>query len=758
MRAFLLRGLFVTIVSVFLTQNAFAAAEVKQASAPVAAVSQSNVSSSSSKDETAPTTKTETLKITAVSQPFQVAIVDGDYHKYEAMNWQNRGYSGGVNDLLIQCASGDDVTMDASGSGIIGNGDYKGAYSIKKKDVGYMDFDFNQFRKYYDTYGGIFQGQSNSLSRDLFLDIGHIGFETGITMPDLPSVSVYYDHDYKIGSKSMLNWDTAMIQGSGKKISPSWEEINETTDTFGIKGDYTENGYHLIGDQRWDISRWKTRGYEQRLNNGSYVSTLTGSTPANTILVRAADVSNQSDQRRQDQVQETQVMTTTLGVDKWYWEDKVFASSAYRFQHLKNQDRQNIQEFNKNGQLSLGTISTNSTTGISTLTATTASLNKPDGSAHNEQDLNSWVMNLMVSPWSCLSGTSGFKAEITQRDASSYYPNDTTNAAQGVIDNTGKTNTESNTYKFAESFGLRFKAIPRTVLYTDLSFEQSTNHLIVNRKGIPGAAAATASDNQTRDGIINEPVINWVAGADFQPFRRINLTSQFRAQDKDMQFHDRYRLTPFEGQVFLKKLHTTDLGFTQRATAHLCSWSQTSFRYLFDNTDYISRAITQTGGGDSNEKAKMLSNTFIYDLTVYPRSNLSMTGSFTQRYDQTKTVQATSMPTAQLVPAFTSNFSTWMFSTDYQPHVKVHLDGSLFYTTANNSSDFTSYQQQDKLIYYGANYNQLGLTVGCKWDLNKDLSVTPQYGFQRYMPGRNSGIGGAYDAQILSLGITSTWG
>ncbi|MEI7751972.1 MAG: hypothetical protein WCJ71_07780, partial [Candidatus Omnitrophota bacterium] len=354
---------------------------------------------------------------------------------------------------------------------------------------------------------------------------------------------------------------------------------------------------------------------------------------------------------------------------------------------------------------------------------------------------------------------SGFKAEITQRDASSYYPTDTT-IPIGTIDTTAKTNTESNTYKFAESFGLRFKAIPRTALYTDLSFEQSTNHLIVNRQGVNGAAvvASNSSDNQTRDGIILEPVINWVAGADFQPFQRVNLTSQFRLRDKNMQFHDRYRIRPFEGQVFLKKLHTTNLGFTQRATARLCSWSQTSFRYLFDDTNYISRAITETGGGDANEKAKMLSNTFIYDLSVYPRSNLSMTGSFTQRYDQTKTVQATSMPTAQLVPTFTSNFSTWMFSTDYQPHDKVHLDGSLFYTTANNSSDFTSAQQQNNLIYYGSNYNQLGLTIGCKWDIRKDLSVTPQYGFQRYMPGRNSGIGGAYDAQILSLGITSTWG
>jgi hypothetical protein len=175
---------------------------------------------------------------------------------------------------------------------------------------------------------------------------------------------------------------------------------------------------------------------------------------------------------------------------------------------------------------------------------------------------------------------------------------------------------------------------------------------------------------------------------------------------------------------------------------------------LFDDTDYTTRAAYQ----NQDEKANMLSHTFIYDLSVYPLSNLSMTGSFSQRFDQTKTVQATLMPVAQLVPAFTSNFSTWMFSTDYQPHDKVHLGGSIFYTIANNGENFSDYNQQGNLVFYGASYNQLGLNIGCKWDLNKNLSVKPQYGFQRYLPNERSGIGGAYDAQIVSVAITQAWG
>jgi hypothetical protein len=737
MRSFFLKGLF--LLATLVTGCAYAAVDTQQVDSKTVVTQQavdnlpiaSNQAPTIQSTSTSQKTPAESIAVTADTLPVQVAMVSGDYHKYEALNWQNRGYSGGVKDLSIHYTSGDDVTIDASGGAIMGNGDYKGAYSIAKKDVGYMNFDFNQFRKYYDTYGGIFQGRSYDLSRDLFLDIGHFGFETGITNPDYPNVSVYYDHDYKNGSKSMLNWDAAMVGGASKKISPSWEEIDETTDTFGVKGDYTEKGYHLTGDQRWEISRWKTRGYEQRLNtDNSFVSAA--ATPAG----KAVDIANQSDQRIQDQVQETDVMTTTLGADKWYWKDKAFGSSAFRFEHLKNEDRQNIQEF-KNGVLSLGTI--NSTTGA--LTATSASFNKPDASAHNQQDLSSWVLNLMVSPWNCLSGTGGFKAEVSQRDASSYYPNDTT-APIGTVDSVLKNNTDSNTYKFSESFGLRFKAIPRTAIYSDLSFEQSQNHMLENQITQIATAAPVS-----RDAIVSEPAITWVTGADFQPMRFINLTSQFHLRDKGMDFNDRFRVSPVQGLVFLEKLHTANMGFTQRATAHICSWAQASFRYLFDNTDYTTRAVYNT----EDEKANVLSNTFIYDATVFPLPDLSMTGSFSQIYSQTKTVASAS---SFYMQPFNSNSSTWMLATDYQAHKKVHLDSSLFYTLANNYGN----TQNTSLVNYAAAFNQLGLTVGCKWDLTKDLSVKPQYSFQRYLPNENSGIGGAYDAQIISLQVITTWG
>ncbi|MBI4711212.1 MAG: hypothetical protein HY767_01960, partial [Candidatus Omnitrophica bacterium] len=473
----------------------------------------SESASASANEESAPASgKSETLKITAVAQPVQVAMVHGDYHNFEAQNWQNRGYSGGIKDFSLRYASGDDVTVDMDGHAIMGNNDYKGSATVTKKDVGYLKTDFKQFRKYYDTHGGVYypfttSGTASStptLNRDLFLDIGHFGVEAGMTRPDLPNVSVYYEHDYKDGAKSMLDWGrvTEGPANDRKAISPSWKEIHETTDTFGVKADHTHKGYHLTAGQRWDISRWKTREYRQMLSDDG----------------NATD----SAQIRQNKTVEANSMTTTLGADKWYLSDKIYASSAYRFQHLKNQDKQSLLTFNPDGtQLFNGSDSTPT---------------KPDGIAHNKMELNSWVLNLMANPRPWVSGNARFKAEVLRQDSDFYNPQDSTpvGAVTGVTDFTSKGLTNSNIYRFGESFGVRFKAIPRTALYSELEFQQSQNRLIQDLTYIPGEAAAPPGwwrGIAGRNAVISQPTTTWTTGGNFMPWRFLNFTSQFRFRD-----------------------------------------------------------------------------------------------------------------------------------------------------------------------------------------------------------------------------------
>ena len=650
------------------------------------------------------------LSISAVTMPLQYAFVKSDSHAFEAQTWQNAGYSGGLKDFSLHYKSGDDIEIDADGHALSGNHDFQGDYSIAKKDEGYLKFDFKQFRKYYDIHGGTYYPFSTltspSLGRDLFLDIGHFGIEAGMTRPDLPNVSVFYEHDYKTGAKSMLDWASVTVGSVVKKISPSWEEIDDTTDTLGVKADYTEQGYHLTADQRWEIMRGKTKNYSTNLTN-----TGSGTTTATTD---------------QDQAIETNAMTTTLGADKWYWEDKVFASSAYRFEHLKNQDNQNIQLAPASGTF------------------------YPNSIAHNTVNLNSWVMNMMASPWSWLGGTASVKAETSQQDSNSYVPDATYPSTMNYTINNA---ADSNTVKFSESFGLRFKAIPRTALYTNLDFEQSQNHQIENLNYVP---LTGTNYNMGRDAIISQPTTTWTIGGDFMPLRFMNLTSQFRLRDTGMKFDEQsyYPATgshaPPNGLVFLDTLQMKDINFTQRATFYLCGWAQTSFRYLFDDMDYTTRAYAQT----STQQSHTLANTFIYDLSVFPLSNLSMMGSFSKQLASTTTPAESAAAAATNIPSSNSDSNTWMLSSDYQPHKKVHLTSTLFYTIANN---FNGIASSASPLLYGTNFTQMGLTAGCKWEIRKDLSLQPQYGFNRYAPNKNSAAGG-YDAQTLSLAIISAWG
>jgi hypothetical protein len=637
--------------------------------------------------------------------PVQVASVRGDQHKFEAMNWLNRGYSGGFKDVSAHYQAADDITVEMSGRAIAGNNDYRGDIAITKKDFGYLNFDFKQFRKYYDTYGGIYKGWATSLNRDLFLDIGKFGVELGITVPDFPQLSVFYEHEYKDGAKSKTSWASAYsgsgVTGDQRKVAPAWMEVDEVVDIFGIKGDYETKGYHLTGEQKWEIDTVKTHDYQQTLS---------------MVSGRGGQI-----EYRQNSTIDAVAMTTMAGADKWYLSDKVFASSAYRFMHLKNNQVHNLLQFTDNR-------------------LTSASNPKNDG--HNDQNVNSWVANVMAAPWNWLEGTSGFKAEFNTRDGDSYLQSGT--SASNL-----KGGSTSDTGKFAEEIGVRFKAIPRTALYSDLSFEQSRNHLNVSRIQVDPTTAYAAI---SRDAVIYEPAITWTTGGDLQPVRFLNLTSQIQLRDKKMEFHDStIRSTPKSGQVFLEYLHTQTLRFTERATWRLASWAKTSFRYLYDDTQYTTRAAYEVLTRD----ARMHSHTFVYDVNVFPLPELSMTGALSQQLAETETVTSTStFATLPTIPAFTSNYYSCTFSTDYQPHEKVKLDSSLFYTFATNGGN----GQSNTLVNYASEYDHYGITVGVKWQIRKDLTVEPQYSYTSYLPSTDSGIGGAYTAQVVGVTLTTNWG
>ena len=126
-------------------------------------------------------------------EPVRYAFVDGDIEKYQAHHWIKRGYVGGFQEFSLDEKLPEETSVSMAGHAIIDNNDYAANIRIERKNVGFAEFDYKVFRKYYDGTGGIywpFTGlQVNEPKKVLELDIGHFSVEVGITPEKLPDIS-----------------------------------------------------------------------------------------------------------------------------------------------------------------------------------------------------------------------------------------------------------------------------------------------------------------------------------------------------------------------------------------------------------------------------------------------------------------------------------------------------------------------------------------------------------------------------------------
>jgi hypothetical protein len=93
---------------------------------------------------------------------------------------------------------------------LIGQNDFGADFSLTKEALGFVKFDYEEFRKYFEPTGGAYYRfnsyRSSDTLKDLTLDIGKFGVETGLTLEGMPEVVLEYEREFKDGAKSRLTW------------------------------------------------------------------------------------------------------------------------------------------------------------------------------------------------------------------------------------------------------------------------------------------------------------------------------------------------------------------------------------------------------------------------------------------------------------------------------------------------------------------------------------------------------------------------
>jgi hypothetical protein len=656
-------------------------------------------------------------------EPARYANVLGDNDKFRQVNWFSDGSTGGVEDFSLEEKMPDDVTLSMEGRAIFDEHDYRAKLSLTKEEVGFINFDFDQFRKYYDNTGGFFRRfqtiKSATLSRELAMDIGNFSVDAGLRMDKLPDVDLIYEREYRQGTKSRLSWtsvtDTGDLGSVARKIGPSWQANDEIVDSFEVKAEDQIRGFEWHTSQLWEYSREKSMREEQQL-------ATTGT--ASDLKIRDQYLEPRSD-----------VITTVIGASKWFMKEKVFVGSNYRFSQIDSRELENIFEYNANGVL------TNFSNAESVR----------DAHSDNHYVMNTWVQSLMTTLWEPFILSTKFKVESANRHSESAHPLDNLpNSAggsvpNGTIDQIDVSENQAKIERYGESFSIRYNGIARVALYNEYEFQQERNNLYEDRQSI------SAGEVFNRQSIAHMHRGNGTLGAQIVPWDPFTVTAQFRLGEDEIHYDNvRYTDNSTSGakSVFVDGQIIDNEEFSTKITYRPCPWFQPSFRYKLQNRHYDTWGLSD----DAQEVGtKMDTSIYTWDAVIQPMTDLLFTVSFSIQ-DAFVLTPAQDSPTPAQTPRFNSNVTNWLVGAEYALKEDVVLTGAVQYTNAANFTDFSNFG-----LPLGADFRESEITVGLRWEPKKDITLEPKYSFYHYETNPDAAVGN-YNANVLWLEAKAKWG
>src|ERR1041385_9213186 len=174
--------------------------------------------------------------------------VKGNERMFREHTGFKEGFSGGAESIYFREQLSHDRTVTLEAQAFANPEEYKVKLSVEQRDLGFVRAGASNYREYYNDVGGFFPAfnpSSYALNRDLYLDVGKIWIDVGLTLPNWPTMVFGYEYQARDGSKSLLQWGdvgtvdplTGVIGPNTKKIYPTAKDINE--DVHIIKFDLT---------------------------------------------------------------------------------------------------------------------------------------------------------------------------------------------------------------------------------------------------------------------------------------------------------------------------------------------------------------------------------------------------------------------------------------------------------------------------------------------------------------------------------------
>jgi hypothetical protein len=649
--------------------------------------------------ETAGPTGSGTLIVNHVS-------VNGDARKFREDWWMKDGWSGGIEQLTLEQDLDEHTVLHVEGRGVFDANDYALRLELQRFSVGFIHAGYKQNRTWYDDWGGFYQPFSPPafrLGRDLYLDDGHVFVDIGLTLPDLPQLTLGYERQFRNGTKSLLEWGSVQQDTTERKIFPSFKRIDETVDIFKADLDHHVGSVDLGNQFRFERYSDKNVTFDEGLTN----------------LTTGASQSVKIHEESQYDLF-SNVFHMDSRVNK-----KVYWSASYLFNRTDGTAGLNLD-----------------TTPFAPVSPTLDSVKDWfTRSVNLDQDSHVVNANTLIGPFNQFSFYGGAQAEKTHGSGNTdaellQLLGTLTNSPLALI----RSDTEKDTVE--ETLGSRFTGIPYTTLYVEGKWQEARYSL---------------SELQTLDSVTNLHLKTttdvfrqqYTVGFNSAPLRQLNLSAQYRWSRRENNYDNTTDISPGYPGFITEQDFTTDQ-IVAKLTARPHPKLTMTLQYKLTSTDIhtANKSIVFSGTtlvpAGSLTSGKYDADIYTVSATTTPMSRLYLTGAFTF-LDTHTTAFANHVPS---VLAYRGNvytaFGTIGFAPDDKTDVTIDYAFSRSDNFKNNSADG---------LPLGLDNQRQSLTAGLTRRIRGNILTRLRYGFYEYDQSSNGGIAN-YSAHFASASCT----
>ncbi|MEZ4599933.1 MAG: hypothetical protein R2940_09095 [Syntrophotaleaceae bacterium] len=599
------------------------------------------------------------------------AFVDGDDNKFREDWGEQEGLKGGVDQFHLQRDLPKNRRLTVKGRAVVPEQEYLFDLLIERPEDGYIHAGYSEYRKYFDDTGHVFEPFSISsfdLNRDLELDIGRAFIEVGVTIPDLPQIEVGYEHRFKDGEKSLLQWGSVTEGGVTRKIFPSYKNVDEELNIIRMNVSHEIAGVRLGDEFRYEHYRLDNTIHEQERN-----------------LDTDAD--------------------ETVTVDEDYEHDAFF-NTFHADTHL-----------NDTTYLSLGYLFTTLDGDASFNMATVPFGPEPfdknwfSRSIDLEQDVHIVNANAVLGPYRDLTIYLGLEGESLDREGDTDAVLTEIAFGGAFAEPEAVIDSDEDKWGLEETVGIRYTGLPRTTLYAEGRWTQQDIDL---------------QETEVEDGllILNRETDTRVRrqrysiGFHTSPFDRTTVAARYRRS---------YRSNDYDHEVDIEEGYSAfitdqDLKTDEvmvKASFRPLNNLRTTLQYQLVSTDIDTDEDTDPPS--SIHSGNYDAHIYTASLTSTPVASFFLTGLVSYQDVRLKTIGTGPVETYEGDVLSVSANAGWAVNAS------TRLDARYIYTLAENFDDFF-----DEGLPLGTDNQRHAAIADLSHQLTDALAVRLRYGFYSY--------------------------